>query len=181
MSEILTNIVREMRGVDEHERLSSGIEKFHVEKPEVDKIEVYKITPTGEVTWVREPTTTCPPVLKGAENKETIQNIIAEMRQCADQLHPRAKYIPTLSIRAWRRLCDRIEEAAKREMAKGMSKKLDENRVISNAAALREAENDGDDARCDLKCEYCAKLDCPTAQLRRLEKQEADEAKGGAE
>ena len=35
---------------NEHERLSSGIEKFHVEKPEVDKI-----TPTGETTWVREP------------------------------------------------------------------------------------------------------------------------------
>ena len=48
---------------NEHERLSSGIEKFHVEKPEVDKIEVDKITPTGEITWVREPTTTCPPVI----------------------------------------------------------------------------------------------------------------------
>ncbi len=69
---------------NEHERLSSGIEKFHVEKPEVDKIEVDKIevdkiTPTGETTWVREPSssgdttwvreptttssTTCPPVI----------------------------------------------------------------------------------------------------------------------
>ena len=48
---------------NEHERLSSGIEKFHVEKPEVDKIEVDKITPTGEITWVRESTTTCPPVI----------------------------------------------------------------------------------------------------------------------
>lgn len=48
---------------NEHERLSSGIEKFHVEKPEVDKIEVDKITPTGEITWVREPTLTCPPVI----------------------------------------------------------------------------------------------------------------------
>lgn len=53
---------------NEHERFSSGIEKFHVEKPEVDKIEVDKIevdkiTPTGEITWVREPSTTCPSVI----------------------------------------------------------------------------------------------------------------------
>ena len=53
----------DMDRLNEHERLSSGIEKFHVEKPEVDKIEVDKITPTGEITWVREPTTTCPPVI----------------------------------------------------------------------------------------------------------------------
>ena len=69
-----------MDRLNEHERLSSGIEKFHVEKPEVDKIEVDKIevdkiTPTGETTWVREPsssgdttwvrepTTTCPSVI----------------------------------------------------------------------------------------------------------------------
>lgn len=50
----------DMDRLNEHDRLSSGIEKFHVKKPEVekievDKIEVDKITPTGETTWVREP------------------------------------------------------------------------------------------------------------------------------
>lgn len=50
-------------------------------------------------------------------NNETIADVIAEMRRCADYLPSRQKYVPKLPIRAWRNLADRIEAAHKREHA----------------------------------------------------------------
>ena len=50
----------------DHIKEEQGICKPEVEKIEVDKIEVDKIEPTGEITWVREPTSSAisaPPVI----------------------------------------------------------------------------------------------------------------------
>ncbi len=92
---------------------------------------------------------------------ETIADIILEMRRCADYLPSRQKYVPKLSILAWRNLADRVEAAAKRErgalVAEAEAAKDARNRVAvslgvqyaercreckaksGNAAAIREA------------------------------------------
>jgi hypothetical protein len=46
---------------------------------------------------------------------ETVTDIAAEMRRLAGNLHSRARNIPTLSIRTWLGLADRIEAAAARD------------------------------------------------------------------
>ena len=76
---------------------------------------------------------------------ETIADIRAEMRRCADYLPSRQKYVPKLSIRAWRNLADRIEAAVGREIREAAM----EHAVLpavcitkapqGNAAAMRKA------------------------------------------
>lgn len=74
---------------------------------------------------------------KETKTPEPLSAILAEMR--ADVADGENAFF----VRAdWLALCDRLEAAAEREreMAKGLSKKLDENRAITgNAAALRDA------------------------------------------
>ena len=75
-------------------------------------------------------------------NSETRADIIAEMRKRADtvvngRVITARNFVPQETVEDW---ADRIEAAAKREMAKGMSKKLDGNRSIpGNAAEMRKA------------------------------------------
>ena len=69
---------------------------------------------------------------------ETFTAILAEMRDfCSGWPEDLDVTVKVGLIYGW--MC-RLKEAAEREMAKDMSKKLDENRAITgNAAALREA------------------------------------------